>query len=89
MWAMMAAELAATGALLMFWFQGLSAGKSCWPSNVGTTRSSSASRFKFVPRRGLRGRLRQSLPSSRFNRQVAVPARRSKRDSPNIVDFLS
>ena len=34
-WAMMAAELAATGALLMFWFQGLSEGKSCWPSSVG------------------------------------------------------
>ena len=29
MFAMTAAELAATGALLMFWFQGLSEGNSC------------------------------------------------------------
>src|SRR5437660_7755817 len=37
------AELAATGALLICWFQGLSAGNSRFPSNVGTSRPSSSS----------------------------------------------
>src|SRR5256885_1166715 len=43
---MMAAELAATGASVMRWFQGLSAGKSCWPSSAGTVRSSRRSRAR-------------------------------------------
>src|SRR5262245_1823971 len=38
-----APELAATGAVEIFWFQGLSAGKSELPSRVGTVRSSRAS----------------------------------------------
>src|SRR5262245_9049123 len=39
----MAAELAATGALVIRSFQGLSEGKSCWPSSAGTRRVSSSS----------------------------------------------
>ena len=35
-----AAELAATGALAIFWFQGLSAGKIGWPNSESTRRSS-------------------------------------------------
>src|SRR5579883_2575595 len=45
---MMASELAATGALVICWFQGLSAGKSCWPSRAGTERSSRSSIFRIV-----------------------------------------
>src|SRR5688572_20318616 len=45
MFAMMAAELAATGALVIRWFHGFSAGKSCCPSKVGTVRSSRSSIF--------------------------------------------
>src|SRR5262245_20183651 len=41
---MMAAELAATGALAICWFQGLSAGKSDCPSSVGWARFSSSSK---------------------------------------------
>ena len=37
---MMAAELAATGALVIFWFHGLSSGNSWLPENVGTSRAS-------------------------------------------------
>src|SRR4051812_42711569 len=44
------AELAATGAVLMFWFHGLLTGNSCWPSSVGTVRSSSSSRRGVVRR---------------------------------------
>src|SRR5215469_15342430 len=33
MWPIMTAEFVATGALLMFWFQALSAGKICWPND--------------------------------------------------------
>src|SRR4051794_32833636 len=38
-----AAELAATGAEVIFWFHGLSEGKSDWPSKLGRLRSSRAS----------------------------------------------
>src|SRR5438105_1481012 len=38
-----AAEFAATGALVIFWFQGLSAGNRLLPRSVGTVRSSRAS----------------------------------------------
>src|SRR2546422_10827609 len=48
----MAAELAATGALVMRWFQALSEGNSCWPSSVGTVRSSSSSTVSRVRRWG-------------------------------------
>src|SRR5438876_945317 len=41
---MTAAELAATGAAAIFWFQGLSAGYSVWPTSVGTVRSSKTSK---------------------------------------------
>src|SRR5438067_12168715 len=40
---MTAVELAETGALVIGWFQGLSAGNRELPSRVGTVRSSSAS----------------------------------------------
>ena len=40
---MIAAELDATGAELMFWFQGLSDGKSCCPNSVNSSRPSSGS----------------------------------------------
>src|ERR1043166_9571252 len=40
---MMPDEFDATGALAISWFHGLSPGNNCWPSSVGTTRSSSAS----------------------------------------------
>src|SRR5689334_10190462 len=41
--AMMESEFADTGALAMFWFNGLSVGKTGLPRMVGTTRVSSAS----------------------------------------------
>src|SRR5438094_9241114 len=47
-----AAEFAATGALVIFWFQGLCAGNRLLPSKVGTVRSSSASSWS--GRRALR-----------------------------------
>ena len=40
---MIAAEFDATGAEAMFWFQGLSDGKSCWPRRDITIRCSSGS----------------------------------------------
>ena len=55
---MIAVELTATGALAMFWFQGLSAGNSCWPRSAGTMRSSSSSTWsrRLRLRRGRRDR---------------------------------
>src|SRR4051794_7388233 len=47
------AELAATGALVIFWFQGLSAGKRLLPSSVGTIRSSRSSSCSRTGRRVL------------------------------------
>src|SRR5436305_1081838 len=47
----MAAEVAATGALVIGWFHGLSLGKSCCPRSVGTVRSSSGSSWSAGLRR--------------------------------------
>ena len=50
---MMLAEFVATGAVLMFWFQGLFEGKRFWPNNCAiagaaaiTTATPAANRFK-------------------------------------------
>src|SRR5208283_472376 len=51
---MIAVEFAATGALAMFWFQGLSDGKSCWPRSVSSSRRSRQSTPGRAERRELR-----------------------------------
>src|SRR4051812_13677020 len=57
---MTAAELLAVGAPVIFWFHGLSDGKSVLPSRVGTVRSSRAS----TPRRNGRAiRARRQGPA--------------------------
>src|SRR5262245_12627944 len=83
-----AAELAATGALVIFWFQGLSAGKSWLPRSAGAVRSSSTSirgrndlpplgrGLQTTPQRGrlpLADRVRGRMPCSHPLRNMKQP----------------
>src|SRR4051794_34039663 len=66
-----AVELAATGAEVIFWFQGLSEGKSCWPRRLGRQRSSNPSSDEATRRRrGRRGRPVWVVLSQRCGRTV-------------------
>src|SRR5262245_40480171 len=49
-WPMIATEFAATGALVIFWFHGLSDGKSWLPQKAGVIRASSSTNAGIGPR---------------------------------------
>src|SRR5271163_458056 len=81
---MMAAELDARGALAMFWFQGLSEGKSCWPSRVGTMRSSSSSAAR-IARSGCRPQASQRRFLLDAGDQNVFPTNASRRDTFDML----
>src|SRR4051794_8907394 len=76
---MMAPEFVATGAPLIFWFHGLSEGKSDWPSKLSRLRSSSLSIDGPRPC----ARARRERPSSGWRRGRSMT--RIARESPGGV----